>query len=83
MPGLDYAVENFGAQGLSLAATLNQISDTHVGIWNLGSISNDVPVNAEFFPGKNLSNDRSIDSADRRQQVAEADIAPGGKYRCE
>lgn len=82
MPGLDYATENLGAQGLNAAAQLNQISDTYVGIWNLENTSSSVPVNVEFRPSKSLRSSNGIGGTDGRQPVDNADVAPGGKYRC-
>ena len=83
MSGQEYVVEHLGAQGLSGAATLNQISDTFVGIWNLNATGSDVPENAEFLPYKNKADDGRTRYMDGRKQVDDADIAEGGKYRCE
>lgn len=82
MPGTDFIAEQIGAQALNHVATLNQISDTYIGIWNLGNTNSDVPADTEFLPHKNNHFHSSVSSIDKRQQVADADILPGGKYRC-
>lgn len=82
MSNLDFRVENLGARGLNSAAALNQVSDTFVGIWNLGDTGSDAPENVDFLPYKNKNSDGGIGNNDGRQQVADADISPGGKYRC-
>lgn len=83
MPGLDYTIESLGAQGLSTASQLNRISDTYVGIWNLENTSSSVPVSVEYRPSKSpRSSSSGIGGTDERQLVADADVAPGGKYRC-
>lgn len=83
MPSLDYAIKNLGAQGLSAANQLNQISDTYVGIWNLENTSSSVPEKVEFRPSEGFRSSYGIGGTDERQLVADADVAPGGKYRCE
>ena len=82
MSNLDFLVENIGALGLNSAVALNQVSDTFVGIWNLGDTGSDAPENVDFLPYKNKISDGGISNKDGRQQVADADITPGGKYRC-
>lgn len=82
MSGLDCSTETLGAQGLNAAASLNQISDTYVGIWNLENTSSSVPVNVEFRPSQSVRGSNGIGATDGRQLVADADVAPGGKYRC-
>ncbi|MCJ1265004.1 hypothetical protein MMC22_004879 [Lobaria immixta] len=81
MPGLDYTIESLGAQGLSTASQLNRISDTYVGIWNLENTSSSVPVSVEYRPSKSPRSSSGIGGTDERQLVADADVAPGGKYR--
>lgn len=82
MPGVELISENLGTQALNNVATLHQISDTYIGIWILGNTSSDVPADTEFLPHKNNHLDGGISSIDKRKQVADADILPGGKYRC-
>ena len=82
MLSLDYTVEKFESQGQSLATTMNQISDTHIGIWSLASTDSDIPVDVEFLAGRNVGDTSSINGTLRPLLVDEADIAPGGKYRC-
>ncbi|MCJ1462448.1 hypothetical protein MMC07_001049 [Pseudocyphellaria aurata] len=81
MSGLDYSTENLGAQALNTTAQLNQISNTYVGIWNLENTNSSIPVNVEFRSSQNAHSSNKIGGTDRRQRVAEADIAPGGRYR--
>lgn len=83
MSNLEFLVEDLGARGLNSVIALNQVSDTFVGIWNLGDTGSEAPENVNFLPYKNRNSDGRIGNKDRRQQVADADIGPGGKYRCE
>lgn len=83
MPGAEVSAEKLGSEALNNVAFLNQISDNYIGIWNLENTGSDVPTDVEFLPYKNYHFDSSINIVDRRQQVADADILPGGKYRCE
>ena len=82
MPGVSFMIEHLGAQGLSNVTTLKQLSDTYVGVWNLGDTGSDVPEKAEFLPYKIRNNYNNAKSINGRQQVAASDIQPGGKYRC-
>lgn len=82
MPGSDYAFESLDAQGLNAGAPLNQISNTYVGIWNLENTTSSVPVNVEFRPSQNRHRSSRAASTEGRHLVADAHVAPGGKYRC-
>lgn len=82
MPSVELIAEKLGSEALNNIATLNQISDNYVGIWNLENTSNVVPTDVEFLPYKNYHFNSRINIVDKRQQVADADILPGGKYRC-
>lgn len=82
MSNLDFLVENLGAQGLNSAVAPNLVYDTFVGIWSLSDTGSDAPENVVFLPYKNKNSDGHIGNTDARLQVDDADIAPGGKYRC-
>ena len=82
MPSVELIAEKLGSEALNNVATLNQISDSYIGIWNLGETSSDVPADVEFLPYKNNHFESRINIVDKRRQVADADILPGGKYRC-
>ena len=82
MSSVGRIAENLGSEALNNVVTLNQISDNYLGIWNLENTSSDVPADVEFLPYKNGHFNSRINGIDKRQQVADADILPGGKYRC-
>lgn len=82
MSSVERIAENLGSEALNNVATLNQVSNNYLGTWSLDETSSDVPANVEFLPYKNGHFNSKINSIDKRQQVAEADILPGGKYRC-
>lgn len=82
MPSRELIAEMLGSEALNNIATLNQISDSYIGIWDLESTSNDVPTEVDFLPHKNFHFNSRITVVDKRQQVADTDIHPGGKYRC-
>lgn len=82
MPSVEVTAQKLGSEALNNVATLNQISNNYIGIWNLENTGSDVPTDVEFFPYKNYHFDSRINIVDKRQQVPDADILPGGKYRC-
>lgn len=82
MPGLEYTMENLGVPGLNAGAPLNQISNTYVGIWNLENTTSSVPVNVEFRPSRSNRSSSGAAGMNGQKLVADADVAPGGKYRC-
>ena len=82
MPSIESPSESLGAAGLINAAALNAITDTLVGIWDLSDVKDDVPEAAEALSYQNPG-DESVVGTDERERVANADILPGGKYRCE
>lgn len=81
MSAFECIPENLGAEGLNTIATLNRISDTYVGVWDLKQTSSDIPTDAEFLLYKNNHFNSGTSGIDKRQQVADADIIQGGKYR--
>lgn len=82
MPSVEPFVQKLGSEAVNNVATLNQICDNYIGVWKLGNTGSDVPANVEFLPYKNNHFDSRANVVDRRRQVAETDILPGGKYRC-
>ena len=73
---------NISAAGLLNAAAPNAITDTLVGIWDLSDVKDDVPESVEVMSYQNPGGE-SVVGTDERERVSDADILPGGKYRCE
>ncbi|MCJ1377706.1 hypothetical protein MMC17_000802 [Xylographa soralifera] len=74
--------QSFKAQALDFTATLNRITPTVAGVWELGDTKKEVPNEKDtiFVPLKNPGPE-SVIEADDRKPVAPEHFAPGGKYR--
>ncbi|MCJ1414664.1 hypothetical protein MMC32_000991 [Xylographa parallela] len=74
--------QSFKAQALDFTATLNRITPTVAGVWELGDTKKEVPDENDtiFVPHKNPGPE-SVIEADDRIPVAPEHFAPGGKYR--
>ncbi len=69
------------AIALANTATLNKLTDTIVGVWDLEHPGDEHAPKAEAMLYTNPG-DESVLGEDERQPVHPQDFGPGGKYRC-
>jgi hypothetical protein len=72
--------ETVEAQALAFTATINRITPTVAGVWDLNETKDEVPSQTTFIPHKNPGQE-SVMEGDGRTPVDPKDFASGGKYR--
>jgi hypothetical protein len=71
------------AGAINTAATVHQLSDTIVGLWDLKETDGNTPENVVHLPYSNGRDENVVNPVDGRNLVDEKDYMPGGKFRCE